>query len=178
MAASAAASWTTRLPDNCAARVLQALDGVSLARSGRCCVRLRRLTDDGGDEADAPSLAGQTWRALCSRFDLHQPGTRTRGWRRWSAIYYAQVCIECASPGKVTIRDAVLGFPNDRFALCAECVKSAHLWRVARRPELRGEKARLDHLLFRIATIRRELGLAADPKKRKGTRHAVHRILS
>ena len=130
------------------------------------------MSDDRCDDGSAPlSVGGLTWRLLCEAHELRQPGTRTRGWRRWSLVYYANACVECGSPGSVTINDGVLGFANGRFALCHACVKSSQFWRVQRRPEIAGAPAKLAHLLFRIATIRRELGYkrAASPGKPKRT---------
>ena len=65
-----------------------------------------------------------------------------------------------------------LGFAWGRYALCARCIKpSAALWRLKDRPEIAGSETKLNHLLFRIATVRRELGYApASPGKRKRRR--------
>jgi hypothetical protein len=38
-------------------------------------------------------------------------------------------------------------------------MRSDTLWRVMNRPEIRGDGQKLAHLLFRIETVRRELGL-------------------
>ena len=164
-----------RLPDGVASQILRNLDGKSLVRSGRSCRRLRQLAHDGGDApAPALSLAGQTWKALCEARGWRQPGTRTRGWVPWSRVYRGGVCIECAEPGGVTINDPSnsLGFAWGRYALCARCIKpSAALWRLKDRPEIAGSETKLNHLLFRIATVRRELGYApASPGKRKRRR--------
>jgi hypothetical protein len=52
-----------------------------------------------------------------------------------------------------------LGFERGRFALCRRCMRSDTLWRVMNRPEIKGDGQKLAHLLFRIETVRRELGL-------------------
>lgn len=165
------------MPDGLVAQTLKYVDGKDLVRAGRSSKRLRFLTDDGGDAAGGtPSLAGLVWKALCDGRQWHQPGTRTRGWVRWSRVYYGSVCIECGEPGAVTINEtgSPLGFPNARFSLCARCVRSStQLWRVQYRPEIAGSETKLNHLLFRIATVRRELGYKrqeASPKKKQRRR--------
>ena len=153
------APWHLILNDDCCVHLLKFCDGKSLAHTARTDKRLHARVSDGNSTAATPGA--QVWRQLCGAHDLGQQGTRTRGRLPWSKIYALRICIECAEFGEVIINDPpnVLGFEKGRFALCRRCMRGEQLWRVMHRPEIKGDGHKLAHLLFRIETVRRELGL-------------------
>ncbi|KAJ1461849.1 hypothetical protein M885DRAFT_507004 [Pelagophyceae sp. CCMP2097] len=146
-----------RLGDAETGEVLRFLEGRALIQYGRCCRRARLLTADGA--ADAAGLGPRLWRALCLVQGYRQAGTRSRGFALWSAVYRCNLCVECTSPANVFINDRALDWPNRRFGVCSSCLKSNVWLRIAKRPEIHGA-SQLRATLFRIATVRRELGLA------------------
>ena len=153
------APWHLTLNDDCCLKLFELCDGKSLAHIARTDKRLLARVSDRNSTAASPGA--QVWRQLCASHSLRQPGTRTRGQLPWSKVYALSICIECSEFGEVVINDPpnVLGFERGRFALCRRCMRSDTLWRVMNRPEIRGDGQKLAHLLFRIETVRRELGL-------------------
>ncbi len=153
------APWHLVLNDDCCLKLFELCDGKSLAHIARTDKRLHARVSDRNSTAASPGA--QVWRQLCAAHNLRQPGTRTRGQLPWSKVYALSICIECSEFGEVVINDPpnVLGFERGRFALCRRCMRSDTLWRVMNRPEIRGDGQKLAHLLFRIETVRRELGL-------------------
>ncbi len=153
------APWHLTLNDDCCLKLFELCDGKSLAHIARTDKRLHARVSDRNSTAASPGA--QVWRQLCASHNLRQPGTRTRGQLPWSKVYALSICIECSEFGEVVINDPpnVLGFERGRFALCRRCMRSDTLWRVMNRPEIRGDGQKLAHLLFRIETVRRELGL-------------------
>ena len=153
------APWHLVLNDDCCLKLFELCDGKSLAHIARTDKRLHARVSDRNSTAASPGA--QVWRQLCASHNLRQPGTRTRGQLPWSKVYALSICIECSEFGEVVINDPpnVLGFERGRFALCRRCMRSDTLWRVMNRPEIKGDGQKLAHLLFRIETVRRELGL-------------------
>ena len=153
------APWHLILNDDCCLKLFELCDGKSLAHIARTDKRLHARVSDRNSTAASPGA--QVWRQLCASHNLRQPGTRTRGQLPWSKVYALSICIECSEFGEVVINDPpnVLGFERGRFALCRRCMRSDTLWRVMNRPEIKGDGQKLAHLLFRIETVRRELGL-------------------
>ena len=153
------APWHLVLNDDCCLKLFELCDGKSLAHIARTDKRLHARVSDRNSTAASPGA--QVWRQLCASHNLRQPGTRTRGQLPWSKVYALSICIECSEFGEVVINDPpnVLGFEWGRFALCRRCMRSDTLWRVMNRPEIKGDGQKLAHLLFRIETVRRELGL-------------------
>ena len=176
------APWHLVLNDDCCLKLFELCDGKSLAHIARTDKRLHARVSDRNSTAASPGA--QVWRQLCASHNLRQPGTRTRGQLPWSKVYALSICIECSEFGEVVINDPpnVLGFERGRFALCRRCMRSDTLWRVMNRPEIRGDGQKLAHLLFRIETVRRELGLkprykravaASSSRRRRRRRDAV-----
>ncbi|KAJ8607227.1 hypothetical protein CTAYLR_009923 [Chrysophaeum taylorii] len=133
--------------------VLRLLDGKSLLRLECCSLWARGLIND--DNHDGPPA--RLWRDLCAHYGYYQPGTRTRGWQRWREVYADNCCVECAEPATITINDQTVRWRNGRFAICDDCVNGNTLFRIARRPEIANDPVKLNLVLFRIATVQREL---------------------
>ena len=161
------APWHLVLNDDCCLKLFELCDGKSLAHIARTDKRLHARVSDRNSTAASPGA--QVWRQLCASHNLRQPGTRTRGQLPWSKVYALSICIECSAFGEVVINDPpnVLGFERGRFALCRRCMRSDTLWRVMNRPEIKGDGQKLAHLLFRIETVRRELGLRGEAGRRE-----------
>lgn len=160
--------------DSLLAVVLGFLDGKSLAKSSRICGTLRAQTSDADD---ARGAAAKLWRDLCARHGYRQPGTRTRNFLAWSTVYANNRCVECDEAGSIVITDRSLPWPNGRFSLCAQCLRSQRFARIGARPEINHDSTRLGLTLFRIATVRRELGYARKDKPRSssaGRRRRTH----
>lgn len=154
----------SRFDESLLASVLSFLDGKSLVRLGRASRAFRAYTCDKGDPR---GYAAQIWRNLCTTYGYHQVGTRTRNFLDWSKLYASCCCIECADAGTVFITDRALQWRNGRFAMCSSCIRTRKLVRIASRPEIDNDSTKLSHVLFRIATVRRELIHAKISKRRR-----------